>query len=267
MSEPSAAGSPLPPAERDRWQALVVQVRRLRTDVVVVRLAGPPLPYEAGGNLAVALPFAPTQWRRLAPALPPNPQGLLEFHVRAVPGGSLSRRIVDGTETGQIWTMRDPQRSLYVDSTGRDVVLIAQGTGLAPMRAIIYELATWQTPPRTFLFVGDHDLRALYAADMLTHLAHEFDWLTVLPVVETMTAPTEPDPYYEALQHDPSVAAASAWSPENVLIGTLPEIIGTYGGAFRDQQVLLAGAPSTVAETVAVLEAAGTPARNIRYDA
>ena len=44
-------------------------------------------------------------WRYLTPATAPREDGLLEFHVRAVDGGWVSRSLVTTAEPGDKWRM------------------------------------------------------------------------------------------------------------------------------------------------------------------
>ena len=62
-----------------------------------------PVPYRAGQYVSVETPQRPRLWRSLSPANAPSPDGLLEFHVRAVPGGWVSRAIVAHSRVGDTW--------------------------------------------------------------------------------------------------------------------------------------------------------------------
>ncbi|NEW48421.1 flavoprotein, partial [Nocardia cyriacigeorgica] len=73
--------------------------------------------------------------------------------------------------------------------TGDEVVMIAGGTGLAPMRAQILELARREVQPPTYLFVGGHHPCDLYDLDTLSKLAVANKWLTVTPVTERAENP------------------------------------------------------------------------------
>ena len=64
---------------------------------------------------------------------------------------------------------------LRVDrKAGRDVLMIAGGTGVAPMRAIIEHLAQWGENPRVQLFYGGRVREDLYDLEHLQQIAaHE----------------------------------------------------------------------------------------------
>ncbi|NLU83249.1 FAD-binding oxidoreductase [Rhodococcus sp. HNM0569] len=241
------------------WNATVVEHHRLRHDLAVVRLIGDAVPFRAGQYVDVAVPHNTRLLRRLSPALPPSLDGKLEFHVRAVPGGWISPSIVSDTQPGDVWEIHEPRGTMSVDEHGPDVVMIAGGTGLAPFRALLLDLARRETQPRVFLFVGDRTPRDLYASDMLYLLAQQMPWLTVVPVVESVTDPDWTDEWYERCKVD------IGFSPDDLIEGTLPEVVTSYG-AFPEHQVLVCGSAAMVRATLDELRRTGTPVDTVQFD-
>ncbi|WP_433660315.1 FAD-binding oxidoreductase [Nocardia sp. CA-128927] len=255
--DPSALGNGAPlPTE---WTATVVGHHRIRHDLAVIRLIGEFVPFLAGQSVEVTVPQQPSMRRRLSPALPPSLDGKLEFHVRTVPGGWCSGSIVADTRPGDEWQIRAPFGSFAVDPAGEEVVMIAGGTGLAPLRAQILDLAREPEPPHTYLFFGGHTPRDLYASDMLYLLAGELPWLTVIPVVESPDDPGWEDEWYERSR------VKIGFPPDEMLFGTLAEVVGSHG-AFENHQVLVCGSPAMVNATVDRLLATGTPAERIQFE-
>lgn len=243
------------------WNAEVVQYHRLRNDLAVIRLVGDAIPFDAGQSLHVTVPQNPRSSRRYSPALPPSLDGKLEFHVRAVPAGWVSGSIVNETRPGDVWQFDDPRGDLSVDDSGRDVVMIAGGTGLAPLRAIILDLSRRPSPPNVTLYVGGRTPRDLYAADLLWILASELPWLTVVPVVDQLNDPWAPDRWHDGIREEtPDVPV---FGPEHCWEGSLADVIGVQE-PLLDHQVLVCGSPGMEAATVAALVANGTPADAIR---
>lgn len=243
--------------ELDLATATVVQHHRLRDDVAVIRLEGEFVPFAAGQSVGVVVPQNPNVGRRYSPALPPSLDGKLEFHVRAVPAGWLSGAIVRDTAVGDEWRIGVPSGRLTVDPDAREVIMVAGGTGLAPLRAMILDLTRRPAPPRVFLFVGGRCPRDLYASDMLWILEQQLDWLTVVPVVEDVVDPEWPDEWYER------VRGADAFGEDHFIQGTLAEVVSSYG-AYVDHQVIVIGSPAMVRSTVRALVDTGTPAGAIQ---
>lgn len=241
------------------WKSTVVEHHRLRHDLAVVRLIGDVVPFVAGQYVSVRVPQHPRVTRRLSPALPPSLDGKLEFHVRTVPAGWVSGTTVAETTPGDVWEITEPAGRLRIDDTGRDVVMIAGGTGLAPFRSLLLDVARRTDPPRVYLFIGGRSPRDLYASDMLSLLAADLPWLTVVPVVEELFDPPWKDEWYEHTKSD------IGFTVDEVLQGTLGDVVSAHG-EFADHQVFVCGSPAMTRATIDRLTESGTPMENIRYD-
>ena len=146
------------------------------------------MPYQPGQYVSVETPQRPRMWRYLTPATAPREDGLLEFHVRAVDGGWVSRSIVATAQPGDQWRMGPPMGRLRVDrQADRNVLMIAGGTGVAPMRSIIEQLAKYGDNPKVQLFYGGRVRSDLYDLDHLQQMTSTNPWLTVVPVLEAET--------------------------------------------------------------------------------
>ncbi|MFR9750574.1 FAD-binding oxidoreductase [Nocardia sp. 004] len=255
MGEPSTSSPGTQNAPQ--WTSTVVGHHRLRHDLAVIRLIGEFVPFAPGQSVEVRVPQHPGVRRRFSPALPPSLDGKLEFHVRTVPGGWCSGSIVADTRPGDEWRISAPLSGFRVDPAGDEVIMIAGGTGLAPMRAQILDMARKPDPPRTYLFIGGRCPRDLYAADMLYLLAGELPWLTVIPVVENLDDPGWVDEWYEQSRVD------IGFPPDDLLQGTLADVVAAHG-AFRNHQILVCGSPAMVQTTVDRLIETGTPAELIQ---
>ncbi len=225
------------------WNGTVVQRERLTRDLGVVRVQPDhPVPYQPGQYVSVETPQRPRMWRYLTPATAPREDGLLEFHVRAVDGGWVSRSIVATAQPGDQWRMGPPMGRLRVDrQANRNVLMIAGGTGVAPMRSIIEQLAKYGDNPKVQLFYGGRVRSDLYDLDHLQQMTSTNPWLTVVPVLEAETRNA------------------------NVERGTLADVVTRYG-AWTDHDVLVSGSPQMVRSTVSRMLVAGTALDRITYD-
>ncbi len=242
-----------------QWFAEVVEHHRLRHDLAVIRLIGEYVPFTAGQSVEVEVPQFPGMRRRFSPALPPSLDGKLEFHIRTVAGGWCSSGIVADTRPGDRWKLAAPAGMFSVDPDGDEVVMIAGGTGLAPLRSQRLELARHEYPPTTYLFFGGFSPRDLYAADMLVLLAADLPWLTVVPVVERLEDPSWPDEWHDRHRVD------IGFEEDDLIQGTLAEVVGSYG-SFNRHQVLVCGSPAMTRSTVEKLLDAGTPPERIQFE-
>jgi NAD(P)H-flavin reductase/hemoglobin-like flavoprotein len=226
------------------WLGRVVGHRRIGWDLAVVEVAASePVPYRAGQYVSVETPQRPRLWRYLSPANAPRDDGRLEFHVRAVPGGWVSRSIVAHSRVGDTWRIGPPMgRMQIVRNSRRNVLMVAGGTGSAPIRSLLEDLARGDGQPRTQVFIGGRTWDDLYDFAPLRRLSYDNPWLDVVPVVE---------------RDDAGNGGAE--------IGTLSEVVTRYG-AWADHDVTVCGSPAMIRATVSQMLVAGTPLDRITYD-
>lgn len=237
------------------WQARVVQKFTITRERAVIRLivTGPNPGYLPGQYLETQIPQWPRTWRNLSPAIPANANGELEFHVRAVPGGRVSRSIVSNTAVGDIWTFAQRHGTMRLDPH-RSGLLVAGGTGLAPLRALLIDRAQYGEPGPVHLFYGAVNPGELYELGVLQQLAATNPWLTVTAVVENVE-----DPWWLTGGSDPH-----QWGLE-VVYGRVGEVAARYAD-WRGRQVLLSGPPPMVFHTSLRLRAAGVNPDDIQHD-
>ncbi|GAA4565663.1 FAD-binding oxidoreductase [Micromonospora coerulea] len=181
----------------------------------------------------------PGRWRWCSPANAPRPDGTLEFHVRAVAAGTVSRALVDALRPGdQLWLGPRCGTSLTLDPASRaDLLLVAGGTGLAPLRALVEQVAGSRAGRRVTLVVGARTFADVYDSISLDKLQCAHDWLTIVP----------------AFSHD--VAAEPGERGDALTVALDYHRPG--------QEVYLCGPPAMVAGSRLRLLAAGIPAERI----
>ncbi|MDM4138550.1 MULTISPECIES: FAD-binding oxidoreductase [Mycobacterium] len=239
------------------WDGTVIEHMRVSRDLAVVRLQlDQPMHYHAGQYVNVHVPQCPHRWRFLSPAIPADPGGGIEFHVRLVPGGLVSPAIVGETRIGDRWRLSSPHGGLRVDRDGGDVLMVAGSTGLAPLRALIMDLSRFAVNPRIHLFFGARYRCELYDLPTLWQVAAHSPWLAVSPVSEYNSDPSWAADY-------PDVTPPRGLHVHQ--IGRLPDVVTKYGG-WGDRQILVCGGPAMVSATKAALVAKGAPPERIQHD-
>lgn len=225
------------------WAGHVVDHERIDWDTAIIRVQPEPqMQYVPGQYVSIESPHRPRLWRYLSPANAPREDGLMEFHVRVVPDGWVSRALVRRTAPGEVWRLGAPMGNLWVNRNAqRDIVMIAGGTGVAPMCSVIDDLAQRDRQPSVTLFFGGRNADSLYYLPQLRQWEADHPWLTVVPVTE-----------------DGSVEGGKT--------GTLAEIVPAYGGAWHNHDVLVAGSPGMIRATVSRMLVAGTAYDQISYD-
>ncbi len=235
----------------------VVESMRVNRDVSVIRLQlDRPLYYHPGQYVTVQVPQWPRRWRYLSPSVPADRGGGIEFHVRSVTGGMVSPAIVTETKPGDRWRISNPHGAMHVDRDAGDVLMVAGGTGLAPLRTLIMDLTRKAVNPRVHLFFGAKYPCDLYDLRTLWQIASQNPWLSVTPVSEfTVDPPWAAD--YPDVQPPRGLHVRQT--------GTLPDVVTRYG-SWADRQILICGSPEMVGATKSALIAKGAPADRIQHD-
>ncbi|GAA3486943.1 globin domain-containing protein [Streptomyces cremeus] len=199
-----------------------------------------PYPYVAGQYVSMETPWYPRTWRHYSPAHPPRADHTLTFHVRAVHRGQVSTALVHHATPGHRVRLGPPQGDMTLAAAGdRDLLLVAGGTGLAPMRALLEEAAASGMRRYADLFVGARTARELYGLDDMLRLAQRHHWLSVRGAVSHEDIPGQ--------------------------MGTLPQVLREFG-PWNQHEAFLCGPPGMVTAAVHTLLQQGTPEAHIHYD-
>jgi NAD(P)H-flavin reductase/hemoglobin-like flavoprotein len=229
------------------WEADVVRVERRSVEVAVIEVVPrEPFPYRAGQSVAIEIPQRPRLWRYFSPANAPDPSGRMQFHIQPIAGGLVSTAVVRRLGQGDTIKMAAPvgqQLTLPENGDIPDLLLVAGGTGLAPLRAVLEEIERgWRSTgygPRVHLFHGSRMPWNLYDHEHLTGLARK-PWFDYTPVVSD-------DPTYHGAKG---------------LVGT----VAAKSGDWSNRIAMVCGSPDMVRYTVQELENSGVPAKSIRRE-
>jgi NAD(P)H-flavin reductase/hemoglobin-like flavoprotein len=167
------------------WTGTVVAHERRAFDIAALTVRTEPwLGYVPGQSVAIESPARPRLWRYYSIANAPRADGTVEFHVRLIDGGAVSMALTAGTVVGSQLRLGPPAGVLQLDAaSGRDILMVAGSTGLAPLKAMLEHLSAVRQPPRVHLFFGARSADGLYDLSVLEKMAALHPWLTLVPVV------------------------------------------------------------------------------------
>ncbi|WAU86045.1 FAD-binding oxidoreductase [Streptomyces sp. Qhu-G9] len=220
------------------WLAEVVS-HDLRTPDIAVITVRPdqPYPFLAGQYTSLETPWWPRIWRHYSFASAPRSDGLLSFHVKAVPAGWVSGALVHRARPGDTIRLGPPTGSMTVDhTTDSGLLCLGGGTGIAPIKALVEDVAEYGQRRAVEVFYGartDHDL---YDLDTMLRLQQSHPWLAVRPIVDRQAH----------LQ--------------------LPDAVRDYG-PWNEYDAYLSGPPGMIRNGVHALRDIGIPSERIRHDA
>jgi len=225
------------------WTAEIVSHELRSPGVAVLRLRpSQPLPYQAGQYIPVQVTRWPRVWRTYSIATAPRPGGLIVLHVRAMPGGLVSNTLVHHSDVGDCVLLGAADGSMRIAESDRDLLCVAGGTGLAPIKAIIEQALAKQAPgrPRKItLFFGARQHFDLYDLEDLQLLESACPLLRVIPVLSD-------EPGYHGM------------------VGALPDVLGNLS-LYENTEAYVCGPPAMVTRTTALL-AGSIPESQLHYD-
>jgi NAD(P)H-flavin reductase/hemoglobin-like flavoprotein len=224
------------------WQGTVLSCERKAFDISVLQVRPEPrLDFTPGQSVAIESPARPRLWRYYSMANAPREDGTLEFHVRLIDGGAVSMALTHLQSAGSTLRLGPPVGVLTLDRTsGSDILMIGGSTGLAPLKAMIEQIATLPQPRKVHLFFFARTMDSLYDVRSLEKLAAEHDWLTVVAVATA-------DPKFEGQT------------------GSVADVVAR-SGSWTGREVYIAGPTEMVRETSERLISAGTPREQIHVE-
>jgi NAD(P)H-flavin reductase/hemoglobin-like flavoprotein len=236
------AAQAVPAASPPWWEADVTTHERRAWDIAVLNIK-PRQPYRfiPGQHVTLETPQWPKQWRQYSIANSPRPDGTLEFHVRQIDSGQVSWALVDAIRVGHVVKLGPAGGSFFLDDVlPRSILMVAGGTGLAPLKAMLLHLVNRGETRSVHLFMGARTEAELYDLPAIRALADRHWWLNVTPVVS----------------HDPAY---------NGYRGTVGEVAAGYG-PWLDRDVYICGPTSMVASTRRQLLATGVQPARIHHE-
>ncbi|MEV4178250.1 MULTISPECIES: globin domain-containing protein [unclassified Nonomuraea] len=224
------------------WLAEVIDHEQRHRDIAVLTLRPTQrLPYTPGQYVNVQTARWPRVWRTFSIANAPRPDNTIRLHVRSVPGGWVSTTLIRHTRIGDTLMLGPPMGTMAPrEQSVRDVLCVAGGTGLAPLKAIIESIIASGRRPNIHLLYGARTADELYDLPDLIRMESSFPWLRVLPVVSDQ-------PSYEGMR------------------GHLPEVTQRFH-SWAEHDVYVCGPTSMVNETVRRLQIDGVPLARIHRD-
>jgi CDP-4-dehydro-6-deoxyglucose reductase, E3 len=163
----------------------VLSLEKKSHDVVVVKLqlpANDTMRYHAGQYIEFILRDGARRSYSMANA-PHNGPGV-ELHIRHMPGGKFTDHVFTAMKEKEILRVEGPYGSFYLrEDSDKPMVLLASGTGFAPIKAVIeYMQFKGITRPAT-LYWGGRRPADLYLDDWVRTKLAEMPRLKYVPVI------------------------------------------------------------------------------------
>jgi CDP-4-dehydro-6-deoxyglucose reductase len=227
----------------------VSAMEKKSADVMLLKLqlpAGEPFAYHAGQYVEFMLRDGARRSYSMANA--PHTQtanGGLELHVRHMPGGLFTDHVFGTMKEKEILRIEGPYGSFYLrEDSSKPIVLLASGTGFAPIKALIEQLQFKGSTRPITLYWGGRRPADLYMDAWVKTQLENMPTLRYVPVVS------------DALPED-------GWNGRTgfvhqAVLQDLPDLSG--------HQVYACGAPIVVDSAQSAYTLAGLPADDFYAD-
>ena len=171
-----------------KMPARVLALQRAAPDVMILRLQLPAnqnLQYRAGQFIEIILRDGARRSYSMANAAhqlgsPPA----LELHLRHLPGGRFTDHVFGAMKEKEILRIEGPFGSFFLrEEATQPIVLLAAGTGFAPVKALIEHMTLKAIDRPTVLYWGGRRPQDLYLNGWCEEAAAQMPHLRYVPVV------------------------------------------------------------------------------------
>ena len=168
----------------------------------------------------------------------------LDLVITKVPKGAVSTYVHEVLKAGDALTATGPYGDFFLRESDREILLIATGSGLAPIKSILHQIETEGIRRKATLFFGARTTEDLYYQEELREFEKTVPGFTYMP---TLSRATEAD----------------QWEGEK---GRVTDLIERDVPDNADLDVYICGSPAMVESCVNLLIRKGIPEDQIFYD-
>ena len=220
-------------------EPLARDIRRLRLRIV----GGGGMKFTAGQFANIQIPG--TQLLRpYSMANSPGEDNVLEFIVKVFPEGRFSQLLEQQLRAGDRLQVHGPYGELRIRLSHRDIIMVAGGSGLAPLLSMLQQLADKGNERPVHLFFGARTSDDFYCIEEIQAAQQR------MPALEFIPALSEDCP--------------DDWRGET---GLVTEAISRYRESFRHYDAYLCGPPAMIDAATSLLVERGVRPRNVYFDA
>lgn len=228
------------------YQAEVERITTLTHDIrgLHIQLVEPTtISFRAGQYVDVLVPGT-KEWRSYSMANPPSRANDIELMIKLMPGGLFSTYVTEQLKVGDRLTLQGPYGNFHLRDTGKPALFIAGGSGMAPLLALLRDMAEKENLRRVTYFYGARARRDLFQLDELYRLTQR------LPHFRFVPALSEPLP-------------GDHWQGE---CGLIAEVVQRHVPPFAGMEAYMCGPTVMIDAAIALLTRGGMLENNIFYD-
>lgn len=229
----------------------VVSLRDLTYDIkeVTLKLIDPrEITFTSGQYIQFQVPeyelTSESIYRAYSMASRPSQKNIIEIEVRLVPNGICTTYIFQHLKVGDKVTVNGPYGDFYLRDSDREILFIAGGSGMAPIKSILSTMAEKKISRKATYFFGARAVRDLFLVEEMKQLEKELPNFCFIPALS------------EPLPED-------NWKGET---GLITEVLDRHLDSDSNLEAYLCGSPGMIDASIKVLTKKGVPEDLIYYD-
>jgi Na+-transporting NADH:ubiquinone oxidoreductase subunit F len=239
----------------------LLYVREFRTTVVgldslthdikqlTLKLEDPDtMEYKAGQFVQIETPVYELSdeavYRAYSMSSVPSSQNTIEMEIRLVPDGICTTYVHKHLKVGDTMTVNGPYGDFHRTDNDREMICIAGGSGMAPLKSILYDMREKAIKRKARYFFGAKSKRDLFLLDEMKQLEQDLDDFKFIPA---LSEPADDD----------------NWDGET---GLITEVVDRHTDDLSEAEAYLCGSPFMIDACIEVLQKHGMKEENIFYD-
>jgi Na+-transporting NADH:ubiquinone oxidoreductase subunit F len=183
-------------------------------------------------------------YRAYSMASVPSDTTHIELEIRLVPNGICTTYVHKHLKEGDEVMVNGPYGEFFLRDTERPIICIAGGSGMAPLKSILLDMAEKKSSRKVRYFFGARALRDLFLLDEMKALEDEMENFKFIPALS--------DPLPE-----------DNWKGEE---GLITDVVKRLTEDASESEAYLCGSPGMIDACVKVLQELGMPEARIYYD-
>jgi Na+-transporting NADH:ubiquinone oxidoreductase subunit F len=161
----------------------------------------------------------------------------IELEVRLVPNGICTTYVFNHLKTGDTVTINGPYGDFYLRESDREIVFVAGGSGMAPIKSMLLDMAEKGSSRKATYFFGARAVRDLFLVDEMRALEKRLPDFRFVPA---LSSPLPED----------------KWDGET---GLITDVLARHYERMDHHEAYLCGSPGMIDAAIKVFKAKGLP--------
>ena len=174
----------------------------------------------------------------------PSDTNAVEIIVRLVPGGICTTYMFEILKEGDAVSINGPYGEFHLRDTDAEIIFIAGGSGIAPIKSILHDMKEKQNPRKATFFYGVNTVKDLYHVETMRQFEKDLPSFTYIPSIGR-------------------TVMDDAWQGET---GLVTEVLDKHLKDGGRMEGYLCGSPGMIDASMKVLVQKGIPEDRIFYD-